>query len=640
MHGKTHSQSLSIKSEGKKTKNRITRNNVKQTYFYRQEIKGVRGTLYIRATLFSLEMVSRMSVFLSIISYIYFGNYITARKVFIVSSFFNILNKSMVFDWPAALTNVGEGYVSLIRIQKHLLTSETKLTVENTTKDSADSHQNTKLNAFRTKNIVTSKSITVTIAKSQLNECETLLEPVGRKVNPNATKKRVSIRKATAAWIIDADAKNCLEDIDLEIEANQLCVIVGQVGAGKSTLLHVILGELELDSGTLTVDGVVSYAAQDPWLFDGTIRANILFTDPYDCNRYESVIRVCALERDLSLLPDGDRTIIGERGISLSGGQKARINLARAIYKRADIYLLDDPLSAVDAHVGKHIYQECIQRFLNGKICVLVTHQLQYLLNVKNVVLMANGRIEAQGSYDQLTSLRNVSLLSQKNIVSCDDRAEDDFKNVAEVTPKIISNEDDSSESNDQRNDRAEKQAVGSVSGHVYKAYLNAVRSNIYVIVIVISFGLVQFGRSYSDVYTAQWVNWEERAAVADRALSEIRTNTSGAETDVEMLIESEERQQFLVTYSILMVLVAYMFIHRTFAFYSMCLRASINLHEMIFSGVTRASMYFYNHNSSGRILNRFAKDITSVDVVLPTALLDCISVSLRLMKIIPISKR
>lgn len=549
----------------------------------------------------------------------------------------------MVFDWPAALTNVGEGYVSLIRIQKHLLTSETKLTVEKTTKDSADSQQNPKLKAFRTKNIVTSKSITVdgtdSIAKSQLNECETLLEPVGRKVNPNATKKRVLIRKATAAWIIDGDAKNCLEDIDLEIEANQLCVIVGQVGAGKSTLLHVILGELELDSGTLTVDGVVSYAAQDPWLFDGTIRANILFTDPYDCKRYESVIRICALERDLSLLPDGDRTIIGERGISLSGGQKARINLARAVYKRADIYLLDDPLSAVDAHVGKHIYQECIQQFLNGKICVLVTHQLQYLLNVKNVVLMANGRIEAQGSYDQLTSLRNVSLLSQKNIVSCDDKAEDGFKNVAEVIPKIISNKDDSSESNDQRNDRAEKQAVGSVSGHVYKAYLNAVRSNIYVIVIVISFGLVQFGRSYSDVYTAHWVNWEERAAVADRALSEILTNTSGAEIDVKMFIESEERQQFLFTYSILMVLVAYMFIHRTFAFYSMCLRASINLHEMIFIGVTRASMYFYNHNSSGRILNRFAKDITSVDVVLPTALLDCISVSLKLMKISSILK-
>lgn len=113
---------------------------------------------------------------------------------------------------------------------------------------------------------------------------------------------------------------------------------------------------------------------------------------------------MCSLERDLEILPRGDQTMIGERGINLSGGQKARVNLARAIYKEADIYLLDDPLSAVDAHVGKNIFTECVQGFLAKKICVLVTHQLQYLKNIDNIVLMNMGRIEAIGSYQKLKS--------------------------------------------------------------------------------------------------------------------------------------------------------------------------------------------------------------------------------------------
>lgn len=127
------------------------------------------------------------------------------------------------------------------------------------------------------------------------------------------------------------------------------------------------------------------------------------------------MLRVCSLERDLQILSHGDQTMIGERGINLSGGQKARVNLARAIYKDADIYLLDDPLSAVDAHVGKNIFNNCIERFLANKICVLVTHQLQYLKNIDNIVLMNMGRIEAIGSYQKLKEL-NLNGLFWLNI--------------------------------------------------------------------------------------------------------------------------------------------------------------------------------------------------------------------------------
>lgn len=134
------------------------------------------------------------------------------------------------------------------------------------------------------------------------------------------------------------------------------------------------------------------------------MRQNILFGRPYDKARYKKVVRVCALIRDFTLLPYGDETIVGERGISLSGGQRARVNLARAVYRNADIYLLDDPLSAVDSQVGKQMFDECINGYLQNKIVILITHQLQYLRHVDQIAIMGDGEILARGSFDELAS--------------------------------------------------------------------------------------------------------------------------------------------------------------------------------------------------------------------------------------------
>lgn len=146
----------------------------------------------------------------------------------------------------------------------------------------------------------------------------------------------------------------------MQARPGQLLAVIGPVGSGKSSLLQVILQELPLIEGNLTVNGKISYASQEPWLFAGSVRQNILFGLPMDRVKYKTVIKKCALERDFRLLPYGDKTIVGDRGVSLSGGQRARINLARAVYKEADIYLLDDPLSAVDTHVGKELFEQCI----------------------------------------------------------------------------------------------------------------------------------------------------------------------------------------------------------------------------------------------------------------------------------------
>lgn len=149
-------------------------------------------------------------------------------------------------------------------------------------------------------------------------------------------------------------------------------------------------GELDVINGSIELNGIISYASQEPWVFAATVRQNILFGADYDKDRYNDVVKVCALEKDFTQFPDGDRTIVGDRGASLSGGQKARINLARAVYRDADIYLLDDPLSAVDIHVAKHLYDECINGYLSNKTRILVTHQVHLLKNADNLVILNN----------------------------------------------------------------------------------------------------------------------------------------------------------------------------------------------------------------------------------------------------------
>lgn len=192
----------------------------------------------------------------------------------------------------------------------------------------------------------------------------------------------------------------------------------------------------------MQISGEVSYASQEPWLFVSSIRNNILFGLPYAKYKYKNTLKVCALERDLQLLPNSDRTLVGERGVSLSGGQRARINLARAVYRQADIYLFDDPLSAVDTHVGKHLFEECILRHLRDKTRILVTHQLQFLKHADQIVIMNNvskavagcewlqfwlvkqGQIEKVGTYSELANNELVHLKHDGGVEEQNERCE------------------------------------------------------------------------------------------------------------------------------------------------------------------------------------------------------------------------
>lgn len=222
-------------------------------------------------------------------------------------------------------------------------------------------------------------------------------------------EESVIIRDATFSWNRH-ESKNALKDIDYTAYKGELSCVVGRVGAGKSSFLQSILGDLWKVKGTVEVRGTVAYACQQSWILNATVKENIVFGYRYDSEFYDKTVKACALMDDFAQLPDGDETVVGERGISLSGGQKARVALARAVYARADIYLMDDVLSAVDSHVGKHIIDNVLgpRGLLSTKTRILATNAVAVLRQASYITLLKDGEVTEKGTYNQLVSKRGL----------------------------------------------------------------------------------------------------------------------------------------------------------------------------------------------------------------------------------------
>nr|XP_019944660.1 PREDICTED: canalicular multispecific organic anion transporter 1 [Paralichthys olivaceus] len=218
----------------------------------------------------------------------------------------------------------------------------------------------------------------------------------------------VSVCDGSFAW--ERDAEPLLKDVSLDIKPGRLVAVVGAVGSGKSSLISALLGEMHRVKGFINIQGSLALVPQQAWIQNATVRDNILFGSANDERRLQEVIEATALRPDLELLPAGDLTEIGEKGINLSGGQKQRISLARAVYNQADIYLLDDPLSAVDSHVGKHIFDKVIgpNGLLKDKTRLLVTHGISFLPYVDEIVVLLDGVISEVGSYQSLRASRGA----------------------------------------------------------------------------------------------------------------------------------------------------------------------------------------------------------------------------------------
>lgn len=222
-----------------------------------------------------------------------------------------------------------------------------------------------------------------------------------RKLSSQNSDESLRIERGSFSWYPESTVPT-LRNVNLEVQREQKVAVCGPVGAGKSSLLCAILGEMPKISGTVDVFGTMAYVSQTSWIQSGTVRDNILYGRPMDKNKYDKAIKACALDKDIDSFDHGDLTEIGQRGLNMSGGQKQRIQLARAVYSDADIYLLDDPFSAVDAHTAAILFHDCVMAALARKTVILVTHQVEFLSEVDKILVMEGGKVTQSGSYESL----------------------------------------------------------------------------------------------------------------------------------------------------------------------------------------------------------------------------------------------
>ena len=252
-----------------------------------------------------------------------------------------------------------------------------------------------------------------------------------------------------------------------------------------------ILEELPVSAGQTSCIGKIAYVSQIPWVFSGTMRENILFGKTFVEQKYFEIIQACDLTVDISRFPKGDLTEIGQRGVILSGGQRARVSLARAIYADADIYLLDDPLSAVDAKVGKHLFDRCVKEFLDRRIRILVTHQLQFLKHTDYVIMLENGLVVYEGAYDGLERQtqvkgRGIQVLG-KTCEQVQQYEEDDY-GYETITSFNVEKQNERIDLEEEEEDRM----VGTVKWWVYWSYLRAALPTISIATLAVFFVVVQ----------------------------------------------------------------------------------------------------------------------------------------------------
>ena len=392
------------------------------------------------------------------------------------------------------------------------------------------------------------------------------------------------------------DSENTLDNISLAVRSGELLAVTGSVGSGKSSILQSILGEMPTCRGQIRVRGRLSYSGQEAWLFAGTIRDNILFGRPYHRARYHRVLAACALDQDCSHLEAGDQTVVGDRGIALSGGQRARVSLARAVYAEADIYLLDDPLSAVDVHVGKHLYSKCIRGLLKNKAVILVTHQLQYLHDAHEILHVKKGKIDKRGDLNQVTD----------GAVVPEDSQIEKNQSCADIENTEASRETESGERREEEPKSAkivaEVGATGSVSGSVYLKYFTTGGGRVSVILLVLLNVVNQTLYSGSDVWLSHWTKTQENQTTGDSAsLPAPALSSKFTLLETSAFPVGADHYYYLAVYSAIIVSLLIVSMVRTVHFFNLSMTSSINLHDKMFKRLLGAPPRFFDVNPSGK---------------------------------------
>ncbi|XP_043486928.1 ATP-binding cassette sub-family C member 4-like isoform X2 [Polistes fuscatus] len=602
---------------------------------------SIRG-IYMTFNLFT----TRMALYCTLVSMILLHNELTAEKVFVFSSYFNILAQTMSGMFVRGFAEIAECLVVVRRLQNFLMFDEFRsnnITISNKLSRSPNGSitsisRQTSIRASRQDlpymdddvndenyiddNGTNLRNGLVIVATDLLKNTAHLVND--KRVSTADDLYAITMTNVVANW--DSNhTDTILEGIQLSLEKGKLYAVIGMVGSGKSSLLSTILGEMNIINGVVKCYGNVSYACQEAWVFGSTVRQNILFGQPYDRQRYQRIIKACALLRDFKQFPQGDLTIVGDRGSSLSGGQKARINLARAMYKQADIYLLDDPLSAVDAHISKHLFEECLQRYLANKTRILATHQLQYIKEVDAIILMERGKFKMYEKYHDLLIdyPEYSSLLATDNEMGEDTSLDTNsirrqFSSLSNRshTPEASSACTDDEEENENvetLNNGLEGTSRGVIKGSIFIRYFQDGANLFLALMVLFLIIFTQCVASLNDYFVPILVTVEETLHYRNEKLN----------FTVENAEPKRINDTYIYIYTGIVLGIFVIGITRSLIFYKMCMLCSQRLYDMTFSALIRTNMRFFDTNPSGRILNRFSKDIGAIDELLPKALLD-----------------
>uniref|UniRef100_A0A3B3WF06 ATP-binding cassette, sub-family C (CFTR/MRP), member 3 n=1 Tax=Poecilia mexicana TaxID=48701 RepID=A0A3B3WF06_9TELE len=401
------------------------------------------------------------------------------------------------------------------------------------------------------------------------------------------TKLAVSVVNGKFTWAKEDEP--VLDNINVMVPQGSLVAVVGHVGCGKSSLISALLGDMEKVEGEVSVRGSVAYVPQQAWIQNATLRDNILFGKSFNESKYRRVLDACALTPDLEVLPGGDMTEIGEKGINLSGGQRQRVSLARALYSDAEVYLLDDPLSAVDAHVSKHIFDNLIgpEGLLKGKTRVLVTHGISFLPQVDNIVVMVEGRVSEMGSYQELLKqngafaefLRNYAL---EDIVEEDEATGLKLELVKPADKTIL---------------LLTFVNLTQVKTKVFLEYAKAVGLVLSVIICLL-YGCQSAAAIGANIWLSQWT-------------SDSLTNQTKENVNMRVGVYAA----LGITQGILVMISSF-----TLAMGN--IGAAKKLHANLLDNKLHTPQSFFDTTPIGRIINRFSKDIYVIDEALPSTVL------------------
>ncbi|GLT64997.1 hypothetical protein SLA2020_374550 [Shorea laevis] len=454
---------------------------------------------------------------------------------------------------------------------------------------------------FMLPNIITQ----VVNANVSLKRLEELFLAEERVLLPNPPldprQPAIEIKNGYFSWDSKAE-RPTLSDVNLDIPVGGLIAVVGSTGEGKTSLISAMLGELPSISNTsVIIRGTVAYVPQVSWIFNATVRDNILFGSPFDLGRYEKAIAVTALQHDLDLLPGGDLTEIGERGVNISGGQKQRVSMARAVYSNSDVYIFDDPLSALDAHVGRLVFDKCIKGELRGKTRVLVTNQLHFLSQVDRILLVHEGMVKEEGTFEELSKngilfqklMENAGKMEEyeeekEEGDAADNKASKPLANgVGNDLPKDASSANKTKEGKSVLIKQEERE-TGVVSWKVLRRYKNALGGFWVVMVLFACYVSTEVLRVSSSTWLSSWTDQ-----------SSPKTHGPGYYNLIYSLLSFGQVMVTLVNSYWLII---------------SSLSAARRLHDAMLTSILRAPMVFFHTNPLGRIINRFAKDLGDID--------------------------